>query len=571
MIKIPYGESNFQSLIEDDYYYVDRTSYITMLEESPKYLFYLRPRRFGKSLFVSMLHYYYGLEHKELFQRLFGKLDIGRTPTKNANKYMVLRFEFSRIDTKDAESTFSGFLSNVKSGVSSFLTEYHEFFSKLEKEQVIQINTPNELLKKVFDLHKDKNIPHPIYVLIDEYDHFTNELISFQHTVFKDVVSKNGYVRKFYEAIKTATGDGVVERFFATGVSPVTLDSLTSGFNITENASLRVGLHKMMGFDDSEVKTILKEIDLPEDILDSTMSDLKAWYDGYKFNHAALEHIYNPDMVLYFAKEFQRNRKYPDTLLDINIASDYHKIKSIFSIQGKEKENLEMLHKLTENGIVQAELTYQFNFERDFTKADVLSLLFYMGFLTIKDAELNVMNFSFPNFVIQKLYAEYFIHLVKQQAALPIDNSNVTQAILDLAQRGNIQPIINETTLILENLSNRDSKDFNEVSLKAVMVSLLRLQGFYYVHSEFEVSRGYIDLFLEAIRGYEPKYEIALELKYFKKNETPDIEKEFTLAEAQLRKYISSEKFSSRPSVKAFVVVGVGPKVEWREITIKNF
>ena len=275
-------------------------------------------------------------------------------------------------------------------------------------------------------------------------------------------------------------------------------------------------------------------------------------------------------MVLYFANYYQVYKKYPQTLLDINIASDYQKIKSIFKIQGKEKDNFDLLRKLTEEGVASAELTYQFTFEKEFSKGDVLSLLFYMGFLTIKGNRLSHLVFGYPNFVIHKLYAEYFIDSLQRMTSLPLDTTPIGEAIITLAETGNPQLIVNEAVKILEGLSNRDAVYFNEVSLKAVFVSLLRLQSFYYVHSEYETGRTYIDVFLEAIKGYEPNFEVAIELKYFKKSETPDLEKEFAIAEIQLKNYLTTEKFITKPKLKSFVIIGVGAVVEWREAEWKE-
>jgi len=326
MMKIPYGESNFTTIIKGGYFYQDRTEYIRYLEEkTPKYIYYLRPRRFGKSLFVSLLHHYYGIEHQTEFKDLFGKLTIGKNPTPLANQYVVLSFEFSRIQTNTAENTFNGFLKNVKEGVAIFLNKYTTFFPASTHNKILNNKHPNEVLKALFlqyTLNNQKKELPKIYLLIDEYDHFANELISFDFDYFSKAVTENGFVRKFYETIKTATRDTIVDRLFITGVSPITLDSMTSGFNIGTNLSLRPALHAMMGFKQAEVRDILKGIGIENGQLAETLKDLKAWYNGYLFNTRAKESIYNPDMVLYFAQQFQAENYYPDELLDPNIASE---------------------------------------------------------------------------------------------------------------------------------------------------------------------------------------------------------------------------------------------------------
>jgi Predicted AAA-ATPase/PD-(D/E)XK nuclease superfamily len=578
MIKIPYGQSNFQRVIKEDFFYQDRTMFIRQLEDDTSGLvFYLRPRRFGKSLFVSMLDYYYGIEHKEQFEQLFGKLAIGKKPTLKANSYLVLSFEFSRILTDTSQNIFEGFLNNVKEGVSNFLKKYTIFFNEKQKTIILGQTSPHEVLKKLFEEYTqigDKAIPYPIYILIDEYDHFANELISFNFNAFKESVSQNGFVRKFYETIKTATRDGSVQRFFITGVSPITVDSLTSGFNISTNISLEPHFHNMMGFEEKEVVKILQKIRVKKADLDNVLSDLRNWYDGYLFNSKATKHLYNPDMVLYFVQYYQQYKSHPDNLLDPNIASDYSKIRNIFKIQNREEENLKALEILTESGNITAQLTTQYSFEKVFSQDDMVSLLFYMGFLTIEKADLGGLVFKFPNFVIKRLYADYFVSVLQRFADLPIDNSKMNASIRLMANTGNLQPFFDQVSEILKRLSNRDAFHFNELTLKAIFISCLHQQQFYYVHSEYETGKGYADVFLEAIRGYDPQFQMAFELKYLKKGgkneadkkiEDADIQKLLDKAETQLTDYMVSKKFIARKGLKGIVVICHGDNLIWRE------
>jgi hypothetical protein len=569
MLKLPYGESNFTTVIEGGYFYQDRTAYIRELEASPKFIYYLRPRRFGKSLFVSMLEHYYGLEHQAEFNQLFGALDIGKNPTPLANKYMILRFEFSGIQTNTPENTLSDFLGTVRDSVSIFLTQYQHIFPPEIHQSIIDQKKPNTVIKALFVQYKKisitKKIPK-IYLLIDEYDHFANELISFNFKFFEKSVTENGFVRKFYEALKIATWDSIIDRLFITGVSPVTLDSMTSGFNIGTNLSLFEEFNAMMGFEEKEVQGILKGIGVKKTDLSNVLDDLRAWYDGYLFNINAKSHVYNPDMVLYFAVRYQRTKKYPDNLLDPNIASDYTKIRNIFKIQQNEETHLNTLRQLSDTGEITAELTTEFSLVKNFTQNDLVSLLFYMGFLTIQAEELGSHIFTFPNYVIKKLYADYFISLAEEQTGLPIDNSQLNSALRELANWGNPEPLYKEVKDIVTVLSTRDAKGFNEMSLKAIFVSLLHQQRFCYVHSEFESERQYVDVFLETIRGYAVKFEVAFELKYVKKAEIINLENELDKAEIQLMNYMVTHKFNQRPNLKAFVVLVHGTELHSRQM-----
>ncbi len=571
MLKIPYGQSSFKTVVRQGFFYQDRTAYIRKLEDlNSRFLFYLRPRRFGKSLFITMLHSYYGLEHKANFSKLFGHLDIGQNPTENANAYMVLSLEYSRIDTKSEESTFKGFLRNTKNSVKAFLEDYAAYFSTDAISRVLENDQPVDVLTSLFSAYNsansDQNLPK-IYILIDEYDHFANELVSFNYKFFATSVSQNGFVRKFYESIKMATREGIVERLFVTGVSPLTLDSMTSGFNISYSLTLRPDFHEMMGFTEPEVTQILLGIGIKESEINNVVDDLRAWYDGYLFNLNAKNHVYNPDMVLYFALEYLEQNKYPDNLLDPNIATDYAKIRNLFKIQHKEKENFEALKQLRNEGFLEATLTDQFSLERDFSTDDVASLLFYMGFLTMKSEKLGVHQFAFPNFVIERLYADYFVDTLKSTAELNVENRNLRLALVDLAE-GNPEPFYREVTEILVALSNRDMQGFTENSLKAIFVSLLFQQKFYYIHSEYETSRKYVDVFCEGMRNFDVPFDSAFELKYVKMSEKVDLDKEFAAAEIQLLNYLRLKKFNERPSIKAYVVVVHGVTIHSKEIVV---
>jgi hypothetical protein len=573
MLKIPYGESNFPTVMKDDYFYQDRTAFIRELETMPKILFYLRPRRFGKSLFVSMLEHYYGIQYEFEFNALFGKLSIGKKPTPLANQYMILKFEFSGIHTNTPENTQRGFLKNVRVGVGTFLTKYEHFFPKKIHASILKNEFPNEMLSDLFyhytQIDVNQKLPK-IYLLIDEYDHFANELISFNFKFFEKSVTENGFIRKFYENLKKATWEGIIDRLFITGVSPVTLDSMTSGFNIGTNISLRPTFHNMMGFVEKEVEGILRGIGIKKNELPTILNDLRSWYDGYLFHIKAKSHVYNTDMVLYFAENYQAEKRYPDNLLDPNIASDYSKIRNIFKIQQRESEHLNTLRILAFSGEIAAVLTTEFSLQKKFNQDDLVSLLFYMGFLTIKEEEIGSLVFTFPNYVIEKLYAEYFISMLEEQAGLPIDNSKLNFAIRELAKWGTPQYLYDIVSEVIKVLSPRDAKDFNEMSLKAIFVSLLHQQRFYYVHSEYNDNYKYVDVFLETIRGNAVKFEVAFELKFVKKGEKIDVKQELDKAKIQLMNYMVGKKFIERPNLKAFVVLVHGIELHAREMILVN-
>ena len=567
MLKLPYGVSSFAKVAKEDYYFVDRTSYIKQLEELPEpYLFFLRPRRFGKSLFISMMQCYYGVEYAESFAEIFGRFAIAQTPTPMANRYLVLKFDFSRINTQTKENTFAGFLENVKQGVNQFLNNYQEYYSEADVQHILASDEPSIVVSRLFERTKihqtNHQLQYKIYVLIDEYDHFANELVAFRIDDFKNSVSRNGYVRKFYESIKTATGEGIIDRIFITGVSPLTLDSLTSGFNIGKHLTLDIQFHNMMGFTEAEVATILRGVGMDEAMLPNTLSEIRQWYNGYLFSERAHTRLYNPDMVLYFASEFGRIGLYPTELLDTNIASDYGKLRELFRVEGQEVQNLAVLNEIITSTQISAQLTRQFSFEKEFTRDDLVSLLFYLGIVTIKGAQLSRLIFEPPNFVITQLYFTYFQQIILHQASLRADDLRIYDRVVELAQENNITPLIEAVEAILVQLSNRDAVGFDEKYVKAVFASLLYPTKIYTIHSEYETNRRYVDLLLTRRPPIDPNYQFAFELKYLKLADAEQLQSVKAAALVQMQEYLQHDKLRSLSDLRAWVVVFVGPKAE---------
>ena len=253
MKKLPYGISDYERLIENEYYYVDKTMYIEKLENlAEPYIMFLRPRKFGKTLFTSTLENYYDIKKAEKFEKLYGETYIGKKPTKLKNSYHILKFNFSGIDTTNNETTINGFKNKVKSSIRLFVQNYGLDFYVNDNEEAENIL---DNLIKAFSIQK---AGEKIYVIIDEYDHFANELLGFNTEQFKNLVSKNGKVRKWYEILKEGT-ESVIDRIFITGVAPITLDSLTSGFNISSDITQDREFNEMMGFTEKELTRLMEE------------------------------------------------------------------------------------------------------------------------------------------------------------------------------------------------------------------------------------------------------------------------------------------------------------------------
>lgn len=572
---IGYSQADFKTLITANKLYIDRTAFIRTLEnESNTNLIFVRPRRFGKSLWISILHYYYGVEHKDLFEKLFGAFAIGQNPTPLRNTYLVLRFQFAGIDVETNESTYQGFRQNVLVGLVKCMGAYPSYFSEDNISEIKALDTPASMIQMFFTIYDSKKVPYPIYILIDEYDQFANELLSVDKERFQNIIGRTGFVRKFYEMIKNAANEGLVNRFFATGVSPLTVDAMTSGFNITTSLSLEAHFHDLMGFKRDEVIDILRKVGATEENIPAIIVDLKDWYDGYLFNEEAPERLYNSDMIMYFASNYERRQLYPRKMLDANIATDYTKVKKIFSIQQREEEFTPLLKELTTEGVLSAQITEFFNLEKDISDEDVISLLFYMGWISIIDMKEGLHRFKMPNRVIQELYYDYFVNIVERETGLNRKVSLIRKALTDLSANNNPYPFLELIkALIDKDLSLRDAQKFDEKHLKMLLIPYLSLSATHYVVSEPEWEKLYPDIVLLKRPNVETRYTFIIELKYIKiadKNKEDKDTKELYVekvereARLQLQKYLQTENARRLTNLKAWLLILVGR--EWHLI-----
>lgn len=539
MIKLPYGLSNFEKIREQGYFFVDRTSFVRTLEElDTHYLFFLRPRRFGKSLWVSILEHYYGLCWAPQFEMLFGGLEIGRKPTPGANQYLVLKFDFSGIDSSDMDLMQTGFLRQVKTGAERFMQNYADRFDASDKKRILSAPDAAAVLSELFRVREAKAPEHRIYLLIDEYDHFTNRLFVLERSAFDRIVRQDGFYRAFFEAVKIGTQERSIERIFITGVSPITLDSLTSGFNIGHNLTLDHRFQDMLGFKEAEVAQILRGSGVAEEALANVLQDIRLWYNGYRFSKRGEARLYNPDMALYFAREYQALGSYPETMLDINIASDYQRIAKMLHL-GDYERNAEDLTRLLEEGSLTAQLTEQFNPERDWTRDDFISSLFYNGLVTIESSVASFLRFKVPNYVIQELYFGLFRELILRQANLSVSQADTGQEVLRMAMHNDPRPFFELICAVLASLDNRDYVKMSEKHLKSIAAAFLYAANVFFLRSEAPVGSGYVDLLLLQRPGIEIEYQLAIELKHVKKKEAEKAPAVLDEARQQLRSYLS--------------------------------
>ena len=547
-LKMPYGISNYEELVTENYYYVDKTKYIEKLEELPeKRIMFLRPRKFGKTLFTSVLENYYDKNKIDSFEKLYGNTYIGKNTTKLKNSYCILRFNFSGIDTSTEEATIRGFKKEVASSIEVFINRYNLEF---------HVNKEDEAENILDNLFKSFYIQKPqdkIYVIIDEYDHFANELLGFNPEQFRGLVSKNGKVRKWYEILKKGT-ETVVDRIFITGVAPITLDSLTSGFNIGKDISQDVRFNEMMGFTREELVQILNNEEIPVEEQEKILPIMKENYDGYKFSMKAKSEIYNSNMCLYFLSEYSWSKEVPEDLIDVNIASDYNKVGKMLNLC-KGENRLEILRKTVQGEPIINKIVKKFNPAIEFTENDMISMLYYLGYLTISGELVGIPELTIPNKVMKEIYADYFMQMMDKEAEFRIDNNANQEILIQLAKEGRIDKIVEILKIYLNNLSNRDLIKFDEKYIKLIFYCIAMNIKAYSTKSEMEVNRNYPDILLvprDSSKGYKA---VMVEFKYIKKGEVAKLEDKQKEAREQIERYSSFEDIKDIQGLRKYTIV----------------
>ena len=568
MRKLPLGISNYEDIVREKRIYVDKTKYIETLEDFPnKTIMFLRPRKFGKTLFTSTLECYYDKNRKDKFGELFKETYIGKNPTENKNKYCILRFNFSGISTNTIEETIKGFREKVDLGVNTFVEYYNlDFYNNPEQ-------STEGLLGSLFQAFRFQRKEEKIYVIIDEYDHFANELLGFKTEEFKNLVAKNGKIRKWYEILKEGT-ETVVDRIFITGVAPVTLDSTTSGFNIASDITKNIIFNDMLGFSKEDVIYLMKELEIPEETQKELLPVIKTNYDGYVFSTMIKDNIenyklYNSNMTLYFLYMYQVQNQIPKELVDINIISDYSKIESFMDLC-QNMNKIEILEKIVAGDLIESSLTEKFNAEIEFGEKELISLLFYLGYLTIKEIGFSKYKFQIPNDVIKEIYSNYFLEYISRKANIVVDSIDTETINKELLLEGKIGKLLDVLKEFLTNLSNRDYARFDEKYVKVIFYSICRMLGTLYVKSELEVGGKYADIVLVPKEEIKERYSILIEFKYIKQE---DYDKDNTIlqkkqeqAKEQIEVYRKSEEIQMLPKLKCYSIVVIKDRIEVEEI-----
>ncbi len=556
--KIIYGLSNYKMVQDGNYLYIDKTRYIEQLEAlGENYLIFLRPRRFGKSLFLSTLQYYYDERNKEEFEALFSDTYIGQNPTPLRNSYRILFFEFSGINVDEGmNEIYEGFRANVKMSLHIYLSNYgyDEYTDKLN-----DIKSSSGLLKYFFEVTKNDSI----YLLIDEYDHFANAILAYSMGDFLKVVGKGGFVRAFYEVLKSATQTGVLQKMYITGVTPITLDSLSSGFNIVKHITYKKEFNAMAGFTQQEALYSLEHsifAECPSVDRDEILQIIKTWYNGYLFNGKAIQRIYNATLLNWFITEYDFDDcQMPQKMLDSNVASDYKAIMRLFHI-GDSNQNYQILQELIEKNAITGTIKDRYDLSKTFTRDDFITLIYSMGFITIKEPLFaDKYIFEIPNYVIKILYFNYFAVELEQRNAIKT-TADISTLLLDLAM-GEEQSFAKQLDTVITILSNRDYTKFDEKYFQMIALSMLSFSSdFYFIDSQIELDNRYPDILLIG-RDERVPNNYLFELKWLRGGDSYESIKRKGIE--QVEGYKRLDKVQGIPKLRSFLLIGSKDGVEW--------
>ncbi|MBP7564080.1 MAG: AAA family ATPase, partial [Candidatus Cloacimonetes bacterium] len=549
--RIPYGKSDFEYVNFHNDYYVDKTMYIPELEKTP-YIFLIRPRRFGKSLLVSTLQSYYDIKKKDRFAEFYHDTWILEHPTEERAKYMVLYFNFSAI-LKEKEKIQEDFNRYCNKVIEAFLETYRDLLTDDLIQKTKEDKSAHEKLHTLsIELLKSN---HKIYLLIDEYDNFTNTLLTdFGEQEYKKITRQAGYFKQFFTNLKMLTsgsGSGLA-RLFITGVSPVTMDDVTSGFNIGNNMTNSVAFNSILGFTEKDVNEILDYyISVGELKIDKTeaLSVMKKWYDHYQFSKSVKESVFNSDAVLYFIKEAIDVQNIPTNLIDDNLRMDYGKLRYLIIMDKKLNGNFESLSKIADDGGIASDIVSSFPFDRITDPDNFISLLYYFGLLTHSGRTIKGRPWLvIPNESIRRMIFEYIRESVYYAYHFSFDILKLKDNLADMAYTGEFKPVFYFIeSLIKAQTKLRDYMD-NEKVVKAFYLAYMNIYDYYIAASEEEMNKGYADMILKPFVTRYPDMEYAwlIEFKHIPRSvKDKELEKDVAIkiadAEKQLSQYANDD------------------------------
>ncbi len=564
--RIPYGEADFMRIRVNRWLYVDKTRFLRPLEDE-RYAFLIRPRRFGKTCWVSVLENYYDRTRADMFEAVFGGTDVGADPTGRRHRYVVLRFNFSAFDDT-LETLRERFETYCHTVFRHALGRNPDLFPAGEIEPILSLPSIDGKLNELFQYAGDRGIP--LFVLVDEYDNFANTVLAHHgERAYRSLTHGGGFYRNFFATLKAGAeqSGGGLERLFITGVSPITLDDVTSGFNIGSNLSLRPEFNEVLGFTEAEVRGLLETYRdhgvLDQDV-DAALAVMREWYNGYRFAKEAQGDLYNTDMVLYYLKHSVPNKPMPDELIDTNVRIDYGKLRHLLVTGRRLNGNFDLLRRVIGGEPVDSRIRPGFPLEELDQRENFLSLLYYFGLLSIRGLTRGTPRLGIPNQTVSHLMYGYLRSAYREVGAFSVDLNDFANLTADMAWDGAWQPAIAFLRdAIAAQTSVRDCLG-GERMIQGFLAAYLGVAPHFACHTERELNKGYADVCLEPLVAQYPElregYGYVIELEYLKRSASASearVAAAVAEATAQLRQYLADERLARQYPTVRFIGLAV--------------
>ena len=542
--RLPYGISDFTDLRNKGRYYTDKTQYIPILERTGDFLFLIRPRRFGKSVFLSMLAAYYDLVRQDKFDQLFDGLWIKDNPTEEKGQYQVIYLDFSQA-TVGLDGTLKQKFDRYCSTKYQVFAEKYASYYYADFVQDVKQREPDSCEQLRFICDRAKEFGHQLYLIIDEYDNFTNNVLNEEgEEVYHALTHASGFYREVFKIYKAN-----FQRILMMGVSPVTLDDLTSGFNIALNITTNPRFNMMLGFSESDVREMIayyQQAGLIKAEADTLIEEMRPWYDNYCFAKESLRtdpKMFNSDMVIYYLRHYIDFGASPEKMLDTNTRTDYKKLKRLVELQGMSDRERGYIQQIAAEGTIVADVHDSFPAERIFDEGNFISLLYYYGMLTIVGTDLAKLVLGIPNNNVRKQYYEYLLNEYRPLGK--IDTSNLDATYKTMALSGDIKPALALIAEAYKQVSSVRSGIQGERNLQGFICAYLSLTPLYLIAPEVEMAHGYCDIFLMPDRKRYPEvaHSYIVELKYLTAKDTKaTAEEQWQEAAEQVRQYVNDRK-----------------------------
>ena len=570
LLSTPYGEVAYESFRELGFAFADKSAVIQELERknTPRYPVLLRPRRFGKSTFVQMLKCFYDISYKDRYEEIFNGKNIYTANLSSHNTYHVIDFDFSGVSGEDKYTLVDSFIIAVKRGITNFLSRYPDFvFTPAEAEK----KTPSGFIRSFFDAYDLYHAKKSLYLMVDEYDNFANSILSQDLELFKSITGTGGFLKDFYAAIKDGA-KSVVAKTFITGVSSVSLDSLTSGFNIARNVTSRACFNDYAGFTGEELTELIPKLVDIEQIgvsVEEIIARMKPVYDGYCFSHQAEHTVFNSSMCLYYLDEMRLAGEFlpPEDYLDPASDHDGYKLKQLFEIAEPGLADAIINTYLSDNRFFIKDLAENINLNKTtkYDRIQLLSMLYYLGYLTIDKtlSRIGRLALKIPNLFMSKLFAQCTADLKLKP------NKVFSDSALDISALQNVQDDISSfasscTEFLSSIFTNQVLTHMSEMALNLTLFT--KLDSMDTVFSEMQKSlrvvgdgEKFADLVITVNVGQENECVYLIELKYVTKTDATEAKIQNTIkdATAQVQRYKSAIEFRDR-QIKAYAMVFVG-------------